>query len=59
MGKITFWHLLGLLFLYLKLTGHIDWHWWWVVSPLTLHYVSSFLAMVYEKREEDSTKRKN
>lgn len=22
-----------LLFVALKLTGHIDWSWWWVVSP--------------------------
>jgi phosphoglycerol transferase MdoB-like AlkP superfamily enzyme len=23
-----------LVFLVLKLTGHIDWSWWWVTSPL-------------------------
>ncbi|KKM04284.1 hypothetical protein LCGC14_1765850 [marine sediment metagenome] len=23
-----------LLFLYLKLTDHIDWSWWWVTAPL-------------------------
>lgn len=23
-----------LAFLVLKLTGHIDWSWWWVTSPL-------------------------
>lgn len=22
------------LFVGLKLTGHIDWSWWWVLSPL-------------------------
>lgn len=22
------------IFLVLKLTGHIDWSWWWVTSPL-------------------------
>ncbi|MBC7593530.1 MAG: hypothetical protein H7288_06285 [Kineosporiaceae bacterium] len=26
--------LLFLLFLALKLTGHIDWSWWWVTAPL-------------------------
>lgn len=26
--------ILTALFVYLKLTGHIDWSWWWVVSPL-------------------------
>ena len=25
---------LFLIFLVLKLTGHIDWSWWWVTSPL-------------------------
>lgn len=25
--------LLGLLFIALKLTGHIDWSWWWVLAP--------------------------
>ena len=26
--------LLLLLFITLKLTGHIDWSWWWVLSPI-------------------------
>ena len=26
--------LLFLLFLGLKLTGHIDWSWWWITAPL-------------------------
>lgn len=25
---------LALLFIGLKLTGHIDWSWWWVTAPL-------------------------
>jgi len=25
---------LFLIFLVLKLTGHIDWSWWWVTSPI-------------------------
>jgi hypothetical protein len=24
---------LGLIFITLKLTGHIDWSWWWVTAP--------------------------
>jgi hypothetical protein len=31
---IGFGSLLFLLFLGLKLTGHIDWSWWWVTAPL-------------------------
>ncbi len=26
--------LLTILFVGLKLTGHIDWSWWWVLSPM-------------------------
>lgn len=26
--------LLGVLFIALKLTGVIDWSWWWVLAPL-------------------------
>ena len=25
---------LGVLFIGLKLTGHIDWSWWWVLAPV-------------------------
>ncbi len=31
---VGFGSLLFLLFLGLKLTGHIDWSWWWVTAPL-------------------------
>lgn len=24
---------MGVLFIGLKLTGHIDWSWWWVLAP--------------------------
>lgn len=33
-GGVGFGSLLFLLFLGLKLTGHIDWSWWWVTAPL-------------------------
>lgn len=26
--------ILTLIFIILKLTGNIDWSWWWVVSPI-------------------------
>ncbi len=32
--KITFPAALFLMFLALKLTGQIDWSWWWVTCPL-------------------------
>ena len=34
--------LLTVLFIGLKLTGHIDWSWWWVLSPL---WISAGLAI--------------
>lgn len=33
-GGIGFAGLLTVLFIGLKLTGYIDWSWWWVLSPL-------------------------
>jgi hypothetical protein len=31
---IGFGGLLTILFIGLKLTGYIDWSWWWVLSPI-------------------------
>lgn len=33
-GGIGFCGLLTIAFIVLKLTGYIDWSWWWVVSPI-------------------------
>lgn len=33
-GGVGFVGLLGLLFIALKLTGYIDWSWWYVLMPL-------------------------
>lgn len=33
-GGIGFFGLLTVLFIGLRLTGHIDWSWWWVTAPL-------------------------
>lgn len=33
---ITFFGMLAILFIGLKLTDHIDWSWWWVLAPLWL-----------------------
>lgn len=32
-GGIGIVGLLGVLFVALKLTGYIDWSWWWVTAP--------------------------
>ncbi len=33
-GGIGFVGLLAIMFIGLKLTGYIDWSWWWVLSPI-------------------------
>ena len=33
-GGIAFVDLLAILFIALKLTGYVDWSWWFVLSPL-------------------------
>ena len=40
---IGFTGLLTVLFIGLKLTGHITWSWWWVLSPL---WISVLLALL-------------
>ena len=33
-GGIGFFGFMFLIFMTLKLTGYIDWSWWWVTAPL-------------------------
>lgn len=35
-GGISFFGMLAILFIGLKLTGYVSWSWWWVLSPLWL-----------------------
>ncbi len=35
-GGVGFVGLLTILFIGLKLTGYIDWSWWWVWSPVLI-----------------------
>jgi hypothetical protein len=37
---------LFVVFLVLKLTGHIDWSWWWVTSPLWMGVALLLLLIV-------------
>lgn len=41
--------ILGLIFITLKLTGHITWSWLWVLSPFWIPLVIAvvFVAIVY------------
>lgn len=35
-GGVGFVGLLTLVFVVAKLTGHLDWSWWWVFSPVLI-----------------------
>lgn len=37
---------LGIIFVILKLTGNIDWSWWWVVSPWWIGAIIAFFMMI-------------
>ena len=43
-GGIGFAGLLTIVFIVLKLTGHIAWSWWWVLSPIWISF--AFVASV-------------
>lgn len=38
--------LLGVAFVVLKLTGFIDWSWWWVTAPFWGSFVLFIIAVV-------------
>ena len=38
--------LLLVLFIALKLTGHISWSWWWVLSPLWIGAIIAVLMLL-------------
>jgi hypothetical protein len=42
---ISFWSLLGLLFIGLKLGGIIEWSWLWVLSPFWIPFALAFLIV--------------
>jgi hypothetical protein len=37
--------ILFIVFLVLKLTGTIDWSWWWVTSPLWIPFVAAAVIL--------------
>ena len=44
-GGVGFFGLLTIVFITLKLTGYIDWSWWWVMSPLIVAAGILFLVL--------------
>lgn len=58
-GGIGFIGVLTILFVALKLTGYIDWSWFWVLSPLlvgpclfVIILLFGFVAMLFGKFRE-------
>lgn len=44
-GGIGFTGLLTILFIGLKLTGFINWSWWWVLSPIWISILLTLLII--------------
>ena len=44
-GGVGFTSLLLLLFIGLKITGVIDWSWWWVLSPMWIGWILVLLIL--------------
>lgn len=55
----SFIGLLTLLFVGLKLTGYIQWSWWWVLSPMLMAWGIALPVIIYllwklhKKRKND------
>ena len=43
---IGFFGLLTILFIGLKLTGHVDWSWWWVLAPVWMPFAVVILGVL-------------
>lgn len=43
---IGFGGILFVVFLILKLTGYIDWSWWWVTAPLWIPFAIVIVFLV-------------
>ena len=44
---IGFSGILFIVFLILKLTGYIDWSWWWVTAPLWIPFAIAMIYLVF------------
>ncbi len=44
-GGLGIGMILFIVFLVLKLTGTIDWSWWWVTSPLWIPFVAAVVIL--------------
>ena len=44
-GGIGFFGLLTIVFIILKLTGYIDWSWWWVLAPFWIPWAIVLIVL--------------
>lgn len=51
-GGVGFCGLLTVAFIVLRLTGYIDWDWWWVLAPLWIPMLILFVVLVMRKAWE-------
>lgn len=51
-GGVWFCELLTVAFIVLRLTGYIDWDWWWVLAPLWVPILILFVVLVMRKAWE-------
>jgi len=47
MSTSTFTSILLLIFITLKLTGHITWSWWWVFAPVWMPLVIALAGLLF------------
>jgi len=45
-GRIGLFGLMFLIFMTLKLTGYINWSWWWVTAPLWGGFALIFIVIL-------------
>lgn len=45
-GGVGFFGLMFLIFMTLKLTGFINWSWWWVTAPLWGGFALIFIVLL-------------
>jgi hypothetical protein len=56
-GGLDFFDGLLLLFIGLKLTGQIDWSWWWVLSPVPIAFLMGGVIVIFKILEKISLDR--
>ena len=56
-GGVGFFGLLTLLFIALKLAGHITWSWWWVLAPMWIPIALILLFVAFVVTIENTDRR--